>query len=92
MLVSAFEITLGLVRSRMKRVILFINNLTKEVSGDGKIEISDLEKRREEFRQITMNRFEPEFEPKKNNTFQLIIDENKEGVDRYMGLIRKECL
>jgi hypothetical protein len=88
MLMDTFEIVRGLTKSRMKRVIFFINNLLAKHGED----VPNLEARREEFRQLTMNRFETEFEPSANNSFYPIIDENLEGTNKYFGLIPEECL
>jgi len=92
MLADTFEIIFGLVRSRMKRVIIYINELSGQLAGQKDFQVPDLELRREEFRKITMNRFEPEFEPSVNNTFQKIIDENEVGVQRYFDLLESDCL
>jgi hypothetical protein len=88
MLMDTFEIVRGLTKSRMKRVIFYINNLLAK-HGEN---VPDLEARREEFRQLTMNRFEAEFAPSVNNSFYPIIDENLSGSDVYFGLIPDECL
>lgn len=90
MLKDTFEIVLGLQRSRMKRVIDYINSLTRE--GETGTNITDLEEKRKVFKKITRNYFEPEFVPSPNNTFQLIIDDNLSGTDRYADLIEQECL
>ena len=97
MLVDHFEIVNGLLRSRMKRIVDFVNKLTleKQVSVNKKGEIyliNHLELQRETFDKITRNYFEKEFEPKPTNGFSKIIDENYKGVEVYQGLIPKECL
>ncbi len=96
MLKDHYEIIYGLLRSRMKRVIVFVNNLSfnKEVSRDtnGELIINDLDGNREEFQRITQNYFEPEYEPSPNNKFQPIINENYSGERKYFGLIKEECL
>jgi cytochrome P450 len=80
MLVDSFEIVFGLLRSRTKRVINYVNYLTQMTDAwgykDGGIEVSNLDQRRAEFRELSKNRFEPEFEPSARNGFQKIIDEN----------------
>jgi len=78
----------GLLRSRMKRVVLYANKLTSEFGG----EVPNLMERREEFKELIKNNFEVEFRPSKNNTFYRIIDENYSGKERYSGLIEEECL
>ena len=96
MMTSLFEITLGLLRSRTKRIINFVNTIISErqyeVSEDGKVQIMNLAEKIQEFERISRNYFEKEFEPKANNTFVKIIDENLEGADAYMGYLPAECL
>ena len=96
MLKDHFEIVTGLLRSRTKRVINYVNKLIR--SGDAKrgfiddLMINNVELRKAEFEEVIKNRFEPEFVPSADNTFSLIIDENKEGIERYAGLIKRQCL
>lgn len=91
LLQGMFDILVGLVRSRMKRIITFINKMT-EAFPEGRIPYSSVEKYREMFNKISRNYFEPEYDPGVNPTFKKIIDENLEGVGRYAGLIEPECL
>ena len=91
-----YDISFGLLRSRMKRVINYVNNLI--VSGEafklesGALYISDLPEKIQEFQDIIKNRMDPEFEVGPENGWSKIVDENYSGVDRYMGFIREECL
>ena len=94
MLIDTFEIIHGLVKSRAKRIIDYINDLSSQVQ---KISLSgaqlpNLEQRKAEFAKLTQNRFEPEFEVSKENTFHKIIDENEQGTTRYADLLSSECL
>jgi len=96
MLTDHFEIVLGLLKSRMKRVVFYVSDLI-ETGGinklsNGEIEIPNLEARRAEFKDVIKNYFEKEYEPKPDNGFSKIMDENLEGMDRYQGLIAKDCL
>jgi len=91
MLKSMFEIEFGLLKSRMKRVIVYINQLSEEFKAN-KYQLPNLEQAREEFRRITKNKFEPEFLPSPENGFVPIIDENRVGTDTYFNLIQRECL
>lgn len=91
MLVDTFEIVMGLLKSRMKRVITYINELTPEVNENG-LYISNLDQKRNHFKKITENYFEPEFEPSSGNGFQKIVDDRETGVKRYAGLIAEKCL
>ena len=97
MLTDHFEIINGLLRSRMKRIVEFVNELIIKkqvaVTIKGKIhQVNNLELQKEKFAKLTRNYFEKEFEPKATNGFSKIIDENYEGVDVYQGLLSKECL
>jgi len=95
MLTDHYEIIYGLLKSRMKRVILYVNAMVKdgEVSrfSSGEVSINDLEGKRLEFQRITQNYFEPEFTPGPDNKFEPIIDENYHDERRYYGLIKEEC-
>jgi len=90
-----FEIEFALLRSRMKRVVQYINVLTMSNAewtvGDDGIEIPNFEEAKKEFEKITMNSFEPEFVPKSTNGFQLIVNHNLKGADRYAGYLPKDC-
>lgn len=97
MLTDCFEIVFGLLRSRTKRIINYINYLTALggeawIGRDSNVEIVELEKRREEFKDLSKNRFEPEFEPSPKNGFEKIVDANYVGRKRFMGLLDDECL
>ncbi len=94
MVVDQFEIAFGYMRSRMKRIIQFINKLTDEVKDEflEKKTLANIEEKRAEFRAISTNYFEPEFAPGPENGFHKIIDENFNGTERYAGLIAEECM
>jgi len=90
-----FDIVFALARSRLKRAIKYINKIVNDlgdIGNDDPVELSDLEEKIQEFREITKNRFEPEFQPKPFNTFSKFVDENLEGPERYAGLIEPDCL
>jgi len=93
MLTDTFEIVMGLTRSRMKRVIEYVNTITDEMNSKRMVlQNLNLDARKAEFQKLIKNRFELEFAPKPTNTFQQIIDENQVGVDRYFGLLEEDCL
>jgi len=96
MLEDGFKVILGLVRSRMKRVVGYINSLTKMAEREDGIVIPEMEKRREEFRELTRNKFEVEFVPNFANGFERIVDETGLGSDderkKYINYIKSECL
>jgi len=95
MLIDKFEVVIGLLRSRMKRVIDYLNTIeaseTLELPS-GYFSIRNLEEKRREFKKLTKNYFEPEFMPKSGNGFEMIINENLSGTERYFDLISEECL
>jgi len=97
MLLDHYDIVFGLLRSRAKRIILYVNDLAKDTDAwrpvnTSKLHIFNSTMRRNEFKQLSMNRFEPEFEPSLSNGFSLIIDENKNGTQRYFNLLDENCL
>jgi len=97
LLLDSIEISVGLLRSRSKRIIDYINGLIKNtdtwvVDDKDHLDVINLEERREEFKEISKNRFEEEFKPNSTNGFHLIVDENFKNTKRYMELIDKECL
>lgn len=89
MLDHMFEIQTLLLRSRVKRIISFINILSQET--DGKDEIPNFAVRKKEWANITQNFFDPEFMPKPTNTWTKIIDDTLLGPNRYAGLIEERC-
>ena len=91
-----YEIAMGILRSRMKRVYKFVNNLMVSQQAfwtfDGEVYIEDFEENLKEFKKLTQNNFEAEFLPNENNGFSKIVDENFSGPQRYGHLIDSECL
>jgi len=91
-----FEIVYGILRSRVKRILNYINKIVQEgevvLLSTGEVEIKNLEAKRREFDKVSKNYFEKEFEPKPTNGFKKIVDANYEGVDMYQGYLEPECL
>ena len=94
MLQDHFEVISGLVKSRMKRVANFVNKIisTGLVSAEEPVVIRNLEDKIKEFKVISSNYFEKEYEPSATNGFSKILDENYEGTQRYQGLLSQDCL
>ena len=98
MLKDLYELMFGYLRSRMKRVIMYINKISKQApkayisSNNYKIASKDYPKYKTKFNSINTNYLEPEFIPSNKNGFQKIIDENSEGLYRYSGLLTQECI
>jgi hypothetical protein len=95
-MIDLFEIIKGVTRSRAKRIVQFINKLTKErgfgMDANGDIIMKDFEQKKAEFEKVIENRLEEEYQPSPKNDYRLLIDEHLEGVDRYNGFITAECL
>ena len=95
MLTDHFEIVFGYLRSRIKRIILFINQIGRELSQDNiyfdGVILPDFDAKKEEFDRLNKNYMEPEFESSAINGFTKIIDDNLKGKDRYAGYIKEEC-
>jgi len=96
MLTDHLEIVTGLLKSRMKRAINYVNRLIADKSAvagkKGDVEIKDLDQKIREFQEITKNYFEPEYEPLRTNGFSKIMDENYHSYQRYNNLLEKDCL
>jgi hypothetical protein len=87
MLEDLFEIQYGLYRSRMKRTLALLRDINKS-SEDGPINYA---KWRKNYSEVTVNRFEPEYQINKKNSFKLIMDMNKKGKDAFFGHLKEEC-
>ena len=95
MLNDLFEVSMAYLKSRTKRIISFVNELTEEMQGDtflGDKRIPNFEVKLTEYRKITKNYLEPEFELSRDNSFEIIIDENLKGADKFFGFIDPECV
>jgi len=88
MLQDLFEIQYGLYRSRMKRTLALIKRIHQESSEAG---LADYSNWRAEYAEAAKNRFEPEYEVNKGNSFKLIMDMNKNGKDAFFGHLDDEC-
>lgn len=96
MLKDHFEIVFGLIRSRVKRGINYINRLIQEKNvkqkENGDVEISNEHQKRLEFQELTKNYLEPEYEPSKTNGFAKIMDANYYSFQRYNWIMDRDCL
>jgi len=97
MIKDNFEIMFAYLRSRMKRIIDFMNELTdrvgtKSVDLEGAYPLKSYKEDKERFERINQNYLEPGFQISAKNGFVKIIDENKSGIERYSGLISETCL
>jgi len=96
MLQDHLKVVQSLLRSRMKRIILYINDIVENnTTGRGasrKAILNDPNVKKAEFAQLIKNKFEDEFLPGPDNGFSKILDENEKGVDTYQGFITQDCL
>lgn len=97
MLQDHFRIIHGLLKSRITRIIGYVNKMMEEegvvvVGIDGEIVIKNLEERRKEFEELMKNRFEKEFEPTPENGFVKIVDGTLEKDAMYLGHIKPGCI
>lgn len=96
MLHDHFDIVAGLLKSRMKRVMVLVNKIINQgeavENSEGEVVINGLENWREEFNKVSKNYFEPEFEVGSDNGWSKIMDYNYEGKERYMGLLDEACI
>lgn len=88
MLEDHFEIVVGLMRSRMKRVVGLVNRVVRE----GRDVEESLGYWRKEFEGISKNWFELEYEPRERNGFVKVMDEGLQGGERYGRLVEEMCL
>ncbi len=88
-----FEVVNGLLKSRMKRIVTYINKLIDEkqvVMGEnGKVVVPEAAK--VIFTEISRNHFEIEYEPKPGNGFSLIVDRNHDNFYQYMNIVGQSC-
>jgi len=92
MLTDMFEVVLGMLRSRMKRLIIFCNEITKTKKESVNEYVKLAVQRKDDFDKAMRNKIETEYLPNKGNGWQKIIDENHNGVLRYAGLLSESCL
>jgi len=88
MLTDLFEIQFSYLRSRMKRVQIFMEKFFTETVYDKEI---DWNSWRKEFAEINQNKIEPEFKIKADSSYTLIMDKSKPGPAGYFGLLDEAC-
>ena len=96
MVEDMFTLLFAHLRSRMKRVVLYVNQKLKSIPlknyYNNGVAIPNSEKEKEFFAsRVNTNYMDPEFEPK-ITSFYKIIDENYENEEKYMGFMKKECI
>jgi len=94
LLTDYFDIMFAYLKSRMKRVIQFVNKvgptLPKDYIMTNFVVLPDYQENKVEFEKINRNYLEPEFNISSNNGFQLIFDENRD--ENYSDVLTKECM
>jgi Tubulin-tyrosine ligase family len=93
MLMDMFDITIALTRSRVKRIFKLIAEIEEGFSKNQLRGFSNdvKEEKIMEYKKVERNSFEPEYSPRANNKFELIIDENRAD-DPFIGLLKPECI
>ena len=97
MLEDMFDLMYRYLRSRMKRVIKYINNLTKDAEKkdffpeDDRISKKYYTTLKAEFDNLNKNYLDPEFITS-NTGFEEIVNENLVGTPRYSDILKKECI
>ena len=93
------EVQFAYLRSRMKRIVIFLNKLSDQIPDhryidyeSGKYPLKEFDTHQAEFETINKNYIEPEYQISQENTWRKIVDENEKGVERYSGLITENCL
>ena len=83
------EIEYGLLKSRMTRVSKFMRSYIKTCM----LEESNCDKKvwQEMFFKINKEEMDPQFAPRPDNGWRLIVDESKPGKEAYMGLLDASC-
>jgi len=89
MLKDLFDIQYGLYRSRMKRVLEVLKNINIESQKEGTLNYTEW---RDDYIEASKNRFEPEYVPKIDNSWELIMDLNKEGAEAYFDYLDEKCV
>jgi len=88
-----FEVVNGLLKSRMKRIVTYVNKLIDErqayLDEEGQVVVPAAAK--VVFNEISKNHFEIEYEPSASNGFSLIVDRNHDNFYQYMNIIDKNC-
>jgi len=87
MLTDLFEIQYGLYRSRMTRVLRVLKRISQQSADGGAIDYSLW---RNIYAEASKNRFEPEYEISKKNSFKLIMDMNEEK-NPFFGYLDEKC-
>ena len=95
MLKDMMEIINAQLRSRIKRLITFINLLTQEgfvrENIFSQIKTSDLNRNMQTYNKLMQNKIEKEFAISKENSWVKIIDETIDGPERYNGMFAPDC-
>jgi len=96
MLEDHLEIVIGLMRSRVRRVVNYVNRLIRdnkvEAKSRGRIKFDNEEQRLLEFQEMSKNYFELDYEPKRTNGFTKIMDGNHYSFQRFNLIMERECL
>ena len=93
---DVFEIVHKYLKSRLRRVTQYINELSSEVevernNGENTLIIPQIHSKKQEFAQALQNKLESKDTILKSNKFVKIIDENEPGPERYHNFLESSC-
>lgn len=95
MMIDMFELVFSYMKSRLKRVIEYVNWLSLDQVVENKylegVIIPNIQERHKEFEDINRNRMDGLFDVSNDNSWISIIDENHEGKKRYSEFIPEDC-
>ena len=89
LLANMFEVQYAYLRSRMKRIQMFMAKIHSLILQESDLDYRDLKK---EFQELNKNRLEPEFELRPDMSWVKIMDKNYDEESAYMNLIGPECI
>jgi len=97
MLKDHYELMYAYLKSRMRRVINFVNQLIMELPPQGILvtglrDMGGYSEIKRQFDKINTNYLDGSEKVKASNEFMKIVDENFEGTERYQGLLTQECI
>jgi hypothetical protein len=95
MLSDHFDVVFAYLKSRVKRIITFVNKVAKALPEDhifpNSVVIPNFNEVKAQYDEINKNYLDPEYELPKTNGFKKIMDENLNGPERYNGYLPQEC-
>lgn len=95
MLKDMFAVVYSYLKSRIKRVIDYVNWLSLDQVVESKyldgVIIPNVEDRHKEFEDLLKNKLEKQFKVNKENGWMRIVDDNLSSRDRYSKILEEDC-